>query len=164
MTRKFAVANGFEDKGVVLPERSTKYSAGYDLCAAEDVTVPSIFLQLLFKWKVRGTLVPTGIKIKMPNDEYAALMSRSSTFNKTGLMLANNYAVIDSDYYESRESDGQVSLNFINFNVLPVKIKKGDRLCQVVFHKYAITSVDTVEKIREGGIGSTDQNGARNNE
>ena len=34
--RGFEVAKGFEDKGINLPERKTKYSAGYDIEAAED--------------------------------------------------------------------------------------------------------------------------------
>ena len=37
--RKFEVAKGFEDKGINLPVRKTKYSAGYDIEAAEDVIV-----------------------------------------------------------------------------------------------------------------------------
>ena len=39
--RGFEVAKGFEDKGINLPVRKTKYSAGYDIEAAEDTVVPS---------------------------------------------------------------------------------------------------------------------------
>lgn len=39
--RGFEIAKGFEDKGINLPIRKTKYSAGYDVEAAEDVTIPS---------------------------------------------------------------------------------------------------------------------------
>ena len=39
--RGFEIAKGFEDKGINLPERKTKYSAGYDIEAAEDTVVPS---------------------------------------------------------------------------------------------------------------------------
>ena len=39
--RGFEVAKGFEDKEINLPERKTKYSAGYDIEAAEDVIIPS---------------------------------------------------------------------------------------------------------------------------
>ena len=34
--RGFEVAKGFEDKGINLPVRKTKFSAGYDVEAAED--------------------------------------------------------------------------------------------------------------------------------
>ena len=39
--RGFEVAKGFEDKNINLPIRKTKYSAGYDIEAAEDVVIPS---------------------------------------------------------------------------------------------------------------------------
>ena len=38
--RGFEVAKGFEDNQINLPVRKTKYSAGYDVEAAEDVTIP----------------------------------------------------------------------------------------------------------------------------
>ena len=34
--RGFEVAKGFEDAGINLPVRKTKFSAGYDVEAAED--------------------------------------------------------------------------------------------------------------------------------
>ena len=39
--RGFEIAKGFENNGINLPERKTKYSAGYDVEAAEDVIIPS---------------------------------------------------------------------------------------------------------------------------
>ena len=39
--RGFEVAKGFEDKNINLPVRKTKYSAGYDVEAAEDCVIPS---------------------------------------------------------------------------------------------------------------------------
>ena len=39
--RGFEIAKGFEDKGINLPERKTKFSAGYDVEAAEDCIIPS---------------------------------------------------------------------------------------------------------------------------
>lgn len=44
--RGFEVAKGWEDKGINLPQRSTKYSAGYDFEAAKDVVVHSIFQEI----------------------------------------------------------------------------------------------------------------------
>ena len=55
--RGFEVAKGFEDKEINLPIRKTKYSAGYDIEAAEDVTIPS------FKKGMAPTLIKTGIKL-----------------------------------------------------------------------------------------------------
>ena len=39
--RLFEIAKGWEDKGINLPKRGTANSYGYDLEAAEDITVPS---------------------------------------------------------------------------------------------------------------------------
>ena len=41
MGREFEIAKGFENSGVNLPVRKTKYSAGYDMEAAEDTVIPS---------------------------------------------------------------------------------------------------------------------------
>ena len=57
--RGFEIAKGFEDKNINLPIRKTKYSAGYDIEAAEDVTIPS------FKRGMAPTLVKTGLKAYM---------------------------------------------------------------------------------------------------
>ena len=39
--RGFEIVKGFEDKEINLPIRKTKYSAGYDIEAAEDTVVRS---------------------------------------------------------------------------------------------------------------------------
>ena len=62
--RGFEIAKGFENKGINLPKRTTKYSAGYDVESAEDVIVPS------FKKGMKPTLVKTGIKAYMQDNEY----------------------------------------------------------------------------------------------
>ena len=61
--RGFEVVKGFEDKGINLPVRKTKYSAGYDIESAEDVVIPS------FKKGMNPTLVKTGLKVYMQDDE-----------------------------------------------------------------------------------------------
>ena len=39
--RGFEIAKGFENKGINLPVRKTKFSAGYDVEAAEDCVIPA---------------------------------------------------------------------------------------------------------------------------
>ena len=82
--RGFEVAKGFEDKNINLPIRKTKYSAGYDIEAAEDCTIPA------FKPGQAPTLVKTGLKAYMKDDEYLMLCNRSSNPKKKGLILANS--------------------------------------------------------------------------
>ena len=87
--RGFEVAKGFEDKQINLPVRKTKYSAGYDIEAAEDCVIPS------FKKGMKPTLVKTGLKAYMQDDEYLMLCNRSSNPGKRGLILANGVGIID---------------------------------------------------------------------
>ena len=78
-TRGFEIAKGFEDKNINLPVRKTKYSAGYDIEAAEDTVVPS------FKKGMNPTLVKTGLKAYMQDDEVLMLYNRSSNPKKKGI-------------------------------------------------------------------------------
>ena len=43
--RKFEVVSKYKDKGINLPTRKTKYSCGYDIESAIDITIPSIWKQ-----------------------------------------------------------------------------------------------------------------------
>lgn len=42
-TRGFEVVAKYQDKNINLPRRQTLASAGYDIEAAEDITIPSIW-------------------------------------------------------------------------------------------------------------------------
>ena len=147
--RGFEVAKGFEDKNINLPVRKTKYSAGYDVEAAEDVVIPS------FKKGMKPTLVKTGIKAYMAEDEVLILANRSSNPGKKGLILANSIGVIDRDYYGNPDNDGHIMFAFYNIKDEDVEIKKGDCIGQAIFQKYLITDNDTAEGERVGGFGST---------
>ena len=100
--RGFEVAKGFEDKEINLPVRKTKYSAGYDVEAAEDCVIPK------FNFGDKPTLVKTGIKAYMMDDEYLMLANRSSNPGKKGLVLANSVGIIDKDYYGNPDNDGML--------------------------------------------------------
>lgn len=147
--RGFEIAKGFEDKKINLPRRKTKYSAGYDVEAAEDTVIPS------FKKGMAPTLIKTGIKAYMQDDEMLALYNRSSNPKKKGLILANSVGIIDKDYYENEDNDGHIMFAFYNIKEEDVTIKKGECIGQAIFQKYLLTDDDNAEGIREGGFGST---------
>lgn len=128
--RGFEIIKGFENKGINLPVRKTGYSAGYDMEAAEDVTVP------VFESGTRPTLVMTGIKAYMQEDEYLMLCNRSSNPFKKGLVLANSIGIIDADYYNNVDNDGHIMYAFYNFFDKELKIKKGDVIGQAIFKQY----------------------------
>ena len=149
--RGFEIARGWEDKGIHIPERKTKYSAGYDFEAAEDVIIPS------FKKGIAPTLVKTGIKAYMADDEVLMLYNRSSNPKKKGLILSNSVGVIDKDYYENQDNDGHIMFAFYNIKDEDIVIKKGDAIGQAVFQKYLITDNDNAQGERVGGFGSTNK-------
>ena len=147
--RGFEVAKGFEDKGINLPVRKTKFSAGYDVEAAEDCTIPS------FKKGMKPVLIKTGIKAYMEDDDMLLLYNRSSNPGKKGLILSNSVGVIDKDYYGNPDNDGHIMFAFYNIKEEDIEIKKGDIIGQAIFQKYFITDDDTAEGERLGGFGST---------
>ena len=147
--RGFEVAKGFEEKGINLPIRKTKYSAGYDIEAAEDTTIPS------FKKGIKPTLIKTGLKAYMEQDEVLILANRSSNPGKKGLILANSIGVIDSDYYGNPENDGHIMFAFYNIKEEDIEIKKGDAIGQAIFQKFLTTDNDISLGERIGGFGST---------
>ena len=149
--RGFEVAKGFEDKGINLPVRKTKFSAGYDVEAAEDTIIPS------FKRGNKPTLIKTGIKAYMADDEVLILANRSSNPGKKGLILANSIGVIDKDYYGNPDNDGHIMFAFYNIKDEDIEIKKGDCIGQAIFQKYLIADNDSAEGERTGGFGSTNQ-------
>lgn len=149
--RGFEIAKGFEDKGINLPVRKTKYSAGYDIEAAEDVTIPS------FKKGMNPTLVKTGLKAYMQEDEVMLLYNRSSNPKKKGLIMANSVGVIDKDYYGNPDNDGHFMFAFYNIKEEDITIKKGEAIGQAVFQKYLITDDDKAQGERVGGFGSTNK-------
>ena len=149
--RGFEIAKGFENSNINLPVRSTKNSAGYDVEAAEDCIIPA------FKPGQKPTLVKTGIKAYMENDEVLILANRSSNPGKKGLILANSIGVVDSDYYENPDNDGHIMYAFFNFKAEDVEIKKGERIGQAIFQKYLVTDNDIAQGERTGGFGSTNK-------
>ena len=149
--RGFEVTKGFEDKGINLPVRKTKFSAGYDVEAAENIIIPS------FKRGNKPTLIKTGIKAYMADDEVLILANRSSNPGKKGLILANSIGVIDKDYYGNPDNDGHIMFAFYNIKDEDIEIKKGDCIGQAIFQKYLIADNDSAEGERTGGFGSTNQ-------
>ncbi len=147
--RGFEIAKGFENKEINLPIRKTKYSAGYDVEAAEDCIIQP------YKFGQKPTLVKTGLKAYFPKDEYLMLCNRSSNPFKKGLVMANSIGIIDSDYYGNPDNDGHFMYAFYNFFDAALEIKKGDVIGQAIFQKYLLIDNDITNTERIGGFGST---------
>ena len=150
-TRGFEIAKGFENEGINLPERKTRCSAGYDIESAEDCVIPA------FKPGIKPTLIKTGIKAYMQDNEYLMLCNRSSNPKKKGLILSNSVGIVDADYYGNVDNDGAIMFAFYNVFAEDVEIKKGDIIGQAIFQKYEIVEGDNAEGERAGGFGSTNK-------
>ena len=133
-----------------LPVRKTAHSAGYDVEAAEDITIP------VFKPGMKPTLIPTGLKAYCESDEWYMLANRSSG-PKKGFLMANSIGIIDSDYYNNEDNDGHFYFAYFNCSDHDIEVKKGDIIGQVVFQKYLLADNDTATGVRTGGFGSTDK-------
>ena len=148
--RGFEVAKGWEDKDIHLPKRSTKYSAGYDIEAAEDIVIP------MYQPGQKPTLIPTGLKVYCESDEWIMLVNRSSG-PKKGFVVPNSIGVVDSDYYGNETNDGHFYFQFFNVSDHDLEVKKGDVIGQAIFQKYFITDDDEATGVRNGGFGSTNK-------
>lgn len=143
------MARGWESRGINLPERATRHSAGYDIAAAEDTVVP------VYHPGIKPTKVPTGLKAYCQPDEFYIIANRGSGAGK-GIVLANGIGIIDADYYENTENDGHFQVLVFNISGQEMTIKKGQRIAQVIFQKYLTVDNDSAEGERKGGFGSTD--------
>lgn len=161
-----------------LPVYGSRNAAGADFFCAETVVIPSIwgkFLKRLIpgtnmlertendnsqEWVKKDfapTRVHTGIKCKMEEDEVLEIYTRSSMAKNFGLILANSVGVVDSDYFESKESDGEIQFAYINILPFDVEIKAGTKVGQGVFKKFLRPTKDLIvaDEERSGGFGST---------
>ena len=174
---KFEKVSKYADIDLNLPERKTAKSAGYDFEVAEDIIIPSynthchtmmpistgiVVTQELEAMgaitkhcKAKPTLVPTGIKCKLADDEYLELSVRSSCPLKYWLILANGVGIIDSDYYNNPDNEGEIFFQIINLSPYNIQLQKGDRIGQGIIHKYITTEDDQACGERLGGHGST---------
>jgi len=140
-----------ETSELKLPERSTINSAGYDFYAIEDQNVSGGAV----------TYVKTGVKIKMQEDEFLLLANRSSNPGKKDLVLMNGVGIVDSDYYNNSDNDGEIAFAFASLNPTGSFIKKGDKIGQGIIMKFIKTENDfssnpATATVRTGGFGSTD--------
>lgn len=173
--RGFEVVTKYQDKGITLPKRATKGSAGYDFSAAESISIPSIWNVLTKnnglasmqggevveenKTFLKSTLVPTGIKVYMPENEYLMLVNRSSNPLKNNLSLPNGIGIIDSDYYGNANNEGEIFVQLINYGLEDYTIQKGDRIAQGIFTPYQVIDDESYEfGTRIGGFGSSGKN------
>jgi dUTP pyrophosphatase len=134
------------DEGASLPSYATASSSGMDLraCLREPVTLKPL----------ERALIPTGIRICIPDGFEAEVRPRSGLAVEFGVTVLNTPGTIDADYR------GEVKVILINLGNGPFTVRSGDRVAQMVFHKTARISLREVNELPQtdrgsGGFGST---------
>lgn len=131
---------------IIIPKRSTKFSAGYDFYMPYDLTIK----------KDEVVLIPTGIKVMLNSDEFLGIYIRSSLGFKYNLRMCNQVGIIDSDYYNNTSNEGHIFVKLKNEGNNDIILKKYDRYVQGIIQKYYVVDNEKeIEDIRVGGIGSS---------
>jgi dUTP pyrophosphatase len=99
-------------------------------------------------------LIPTGLKLAIPEGYEGQVRPRSGLAVKHGLTVVNAPGTIDADYR------GEVKVALINLGPKPVTISRGDRLAQLVIAPVARAELVEVDELPEsprgeGGFGHT---------
>lgn len=118
------------------PFKGSVHAAGYDLCSAQNVTVPA-----------KGRyLVKTDLAIEVPHGGYGRIAPRS------GLALTNfidvGAGVVDQDYR------GNVGVLLFNFGESDFTVKIGDRIAQLVIEALIDTELLEVQQLSDATRGS----------
>ena len=174
----FEKVSRYNNENIAMPIRKTIHSAGYDMVAAEDYIIPSFWQmneEVKKMWEVENdefvsmdmmnqftsqtgfqpTLVSTGMKCKLEPGTFLQLSVRSSSPLKYWLMMANGVGIIDSDYYNNSNNEGEIFFQIYNLSPFNIQIKKGEAIGQAVILPYGVTDDDAANGERVGGFGST---------
>tara|TARA_R110002020_G_scaffold46539_22_gene132414 strand:- start:2597 stop:3130 length:534 start_codon:yes stop_codon:yes gene_type:complete len=137
------------DQNAKKPTKTNLTDAGWDLYASEDVSIPA---------GTRAT-IKTGIALQIPNEWVGLIWPRSGLSVKKGADILAG--VIDSGYR------GEVLVCLHNTNPYSeyamgqdIKIKKGDRIAQILFQQVPDIQLIEVENLTnsdrgESGFGSS---------
>jgi len=144
--RKFEIVkNRKYDSEIKMPNRATKASAGYDFYSPTDVVIEPNTAQLIF----------TDIKAQF-NESEVLILCITSGMGKRGIILANGIGVIDADYYNNENNEGNIGFMLRNLGAEPYIIKRGDKIGQGIFTTFLkVDDEQTVAVTRSGGFGST---------
>lgn len=150
-------------EGAVMPSYARPGDAGMDICAAEETVIrPG-----------ETVIIPTGLKLAIPEGYEIQVRPRSGISYKTPLRLSNSPGTIDSGY---RDELGVIMTNTSEKNSSGEKllgldskgncmgnyiIRKGERIAQIVLQEVPriklveVSSVKDIGSDRGGGFGST---------
>ena len=134
------------EKSVTLPKYETEGSAGLDVRA--NITEPIVLKSL------ERVLIPTGLKIAIPEGYEVQVRPRSGLAIKHGITMLNSPGTIDSDYR------GEIKVIAVNLSNETYTIEPNERIAQLVLNKVEqieFVEVDELDATNrgEGGFGHT---------
>lgn len=129
-----------------LPSYATELSAGLDLRAniTESKTIDTL----------ERCLIPTGLKIGLPEGFEAQIRPRSGLALKHGITVLNSPGTVDADYR------GEIGVILVNLSDKPFTINPGERIAQMVIARHEQVQFIEVDSLSEsergeGGFGHT---------
>lgn len=143
---------------VNTPFYASEKAAGMDICAyfknkewAYGIGTDNIYYRLMPN---ETKLMPTGIKVAIPDGYEMQVRPRSGLSLKTKLRIANSPGTVDADYR------GEVCIIMENISDCDIVITHGDRIAQLVFAPVVQANLEVVDSLDEtargeGGFGST---------
>ena len=121
-------------------------SVGYDLYASEDVDIPPASLRI----------IRLGLVVAPPPHWFVAIVPRSSTFKKLGLLQANSFGVIDPVYCGP---DDEIGFPAYNPHHATVSIETGEKIAQLFLLPIPDYTLEIMDRppagVTRGGWGST---------
>ena len=129
-----------------LPAYATSQSAGMDLRA--NIESPITLRPM------ERSLVPTGLRIELPQGYEAQVRPRSGLALKHGITVLNSPGTIDSDYR------GELKVLLVNLSNQDFVVNAGERVAQMIIARHetvAWEEVDVLDETErgEGGYGHT---------
>ncbi len=133
-----------QGEGLPLPAYATAGAAGFDICAAEAVTLAP----------GEHRLIGTGFALALPPGFEAQVRPRSGLAAKHGVTVLNSPGTIDCDYR------GEIGVVLVNHGRAPFAVERGMRIAQVVVAAVAhatLVEAQTLDSTARGagGFGST---------
>ena len=134
------------ENNVKIPKYMTEGSAGIDVSANIETEIE---LKPLERY-----LVPTGIKLEIPEGFEVQVRPRSGLAFKHGITVLNTPGTIDSDYR------GEIKVLLINLSNEVYKIQPNERIGQLILGKVYRLDFEVKEDLSEtkrgeGGFGHT---------
>lgn len=151
--RKFAkirdefLKYGQKAEDIKMPVRATKHSVCYDCYSPIDKVIMPGETETIF----------LNVKAYCNHDEGFALATTSG-MGKREMMVSQGLGIIEGDYADNDNNDGNIGFMLFNHGKNPYEIKAGDKIGHIYFFKFlTVDDEEEITTVRTGGFGSTNK-------